>query len=143
MGKRTSTKRLSSVSQAGETRSVGRVELEFLPLFWCIASGSIDVKARKRIEQLYELTDEIISAYNEINDKYVSQIYRKYENMKELNRQLQRKLASHHCVGCKCNDRLPDENGSDHSVNVNGDRPRSSTRTKKTNRSWTPLDAFA
>ena len=114
---------------------VVRIDCELFLPFWRTASGSIDVKARKRIEQLYELTDEIISAYNEINDKYVNQIYRKYENMKELNRQLQRQLTSHHCAGCKCTDRLHDEDGSDNSVEQNGGRPRSSTRTKKTNRS--------
>jgi len=48
MGKRSSVKRLSSVSQS--------------------ALNSIDIKARKRIEELYELTDEIVNAYNEINE---------------------------------------------------------------------------
>ena len=67
-----------------------------------LASNSIDMKARKRIEELFELTDEIINAYNEINDKYVSQIYRKYEQLKEVNKKLQDTLKRHHCTGCQC-----------------------------------------
>lgn len=67
-----------------------------------LASKSIDVKARKRIEELYELTDEIINAYNEIDEKYVNQIYRKYKRLQNENKKLKQQLAQHHCVGCKC-----------------------------------------
>ncbi|CAF1435681.1 unnamed protein product [Adineta steineri] len=90
MGKRTNLKRLSSVSQS--------------------ASKSVDTKARKRIEELYELTDEIINAYNEINDKYINQIYRKYKQLQEVNARLKEQLNSHHCTGCKCtNQSIGDE----------------------------------
>jgi len=68
-----------------------------------LASNTIDIKARKRIEQLYELTDEIISAYNEINEKYVNQIYRKYKQLQKINKNLKEELNQHHCNGCKCN----------------------------------------
>ncbi|UJR23277.1 hypothetical protein I4U23_026294 [Adineta vaga] len=82
MGKRTSPKRLSSATLS--------------------ASKSIDVKARKRIEELYELTDEIINAYNEINEKYINQIYRKYKQLQDVNRKLKEQFNHHHCIGCKC-----------------------------------------
>ncbi|MBL8086406.1 MAG: hypothetical protein JNN26_27500, partial [Candidatus Obscuribacter sp.] len=71
-------------------------------LFFLTAANSIDIKARKRIEELFELTDEIINAYNEINEKYVNQIYRKYEQLKEANRKLKDTLHRHHCAGCQC-----------------------------------------
>ena len=70
--------------------------------FICTASNPVDFKARKRIEELFELTDEIINAYNEINEKYVSQIYRKYEQIKDANKKLKETLHRHHCAGCQC-----------------------------------------
>ncbi|CAF3782049.1 unnamed protein product [Rotaria socialis] len=82
MGKRASTKRLSSMSDA--------------------ASKAIDIKARKRIEELYELTDEIINAYNEVNETYVNKVYRKYKQLQEVNKKLKQQLNHHHCSGCKC-----------------------------------------
>lgn len=71
-------------------------------LLFFTAANSVDIKARKRIEELFELTDEIINAYNEINEKYVSQIYRKYEQLKEANKKLKETLHRHHCAGCQC-----------------------------------------
>jgi len=82
-GKRNSIKRLSTSSSQS-------------------ASNSIDIKARQRIEHLYELTDEIINAYNEINEKYVNQIYRKYKKLQDINKNLKEQLNNHHCTGCKC-----------------------------------------
>ncbi|CAF1179590.1 unnamed protein product [Adineta ricciae] len=67
-----------------------------------LASKSIDVKARKRIEELYELTDEIINAYNEIDEKYINQIYGKYKRLQDVNKKLKEQLKQHHCAGCKC-----------------------------------------
>ena len=114
-----------------------------------LASKSIDTKARKRIEELYELTDEIINAYNEINEKYVHQIYRKYKQLQEINTKLKEKLNHHHCSGCKCtiqtngheNGEEEHENPVDDEQTKNTALPSSTTssvitRTKKKNREF-------
>jgi Mg2+ and Co2+ transporter CorA len=109
----------------------------------CLASKSIDVKARKRIEQLYELTDEIIDAYNEINEKYVYQIYQKYQQLKETNRHLRLQLdQQRRCRRCRHKRVSNDSETSDCSIENNKQTkhmivPSTSTittRTKKTNR---------
>jgi RNase P subunit RPR2 len=116
-----------------------------------LALKSVDIKARKRVEELYELTDEIINAYNEINEKYVHQIYRKFKQLQEINKKLKEKLTDHHCTGCKCS--VPsaneeeegeeeEEEESEHSIAdedddeqaKNSTLPSSTTRTKKKNR---------
>ncbi|CAF1637599.1 unnamed protein product, partial [Rotaria magnacalcarata] len=89
MGKRASVKRFSSMPDA--------------------ASKAIDIKARKRIEELYELTDEIINAYNEVNETYVNKVYRKYKQLQEVNKKLKQQLNRHHCSGCQCTI-LPNDN---------------------------------
>jgi len=100
MGKRSSIKRLSSITQSGFEENFFDLFYRFLLIH--LASNSIDIKARKRIEQLYELTDEIVNAYDEINEKYIHQIYRKYQQLKEINKNLKDQLNRHHCTGCKC-----------------------------------------
>ncbi|CAF1477411.1 unnamed protein product, partial [Rotaria sordida] len=42
------------------------------------SDSAIDIKARKRVAELYKLTDEITNASNEINGIYANKIYRKY-----------------------------------------------------------------
>jgi RNase P subunit RPR2 len=117
----------------------------FLYIF-ILASNSIDIKARQRIEELYELTDEIINAYNEINEKYVNQIYRKYKQLQEINKNLKEKLNHHHCTGCKCtiqsdNEEEEEEDEADDEEIKNSTLPSSTTssvvtRSKKKNRSF-------
>jgi len=103
MGKRSSIKRLSSISQSSlKEINFFSIYLYIYIYIFILASNSIDIKARQRIEELYELTDEIINAYNEINEKYVNQIYRKYKQLQEINKNLKEKLNHHHCTGCKC-----------------------------------------
>jgi RNase P subunit RPR2 len=117
-----------------------------------LASNSIDIKARKRIEQLFEITDEIINAYNEINEKYVNQIYRKYKQLQEVNKNLKEKLHHYHCAGCQCtiksNGNEEDESSEEEEDNDDDQQtkipaiPSSSTnsiitRSKKNNRSFT------
>jgi RNase P subunit RPR2 len=118
-----------------------------------LALKSVDIKARKRVEELYELTDEIINAYNEINEKYVHQIYRKFKQLQEINKKLKEKLTDHHCTGCKCSvpsaneeeegeEEEEEEEESEHSIAdeeddeqaKNSTLPSSTTRTKKKNR---------
>ena len=103
-GRRSSVKRLSTASHSGLSSKLSLAfRLNHLVFFsLCIAANSVDSKARKRIEELFELTDEIINAYNEINEKYVSQIYRKYEQIKAANKKLKETLQRHHCAGCQC-----------------------------------------
>ena len=68
-------------------------------LFGLDLTSGIDLKARRRIEDLFELTDEIINAYNEINEKYVQQIYRKYKQLKEKYEKLEKNTkCSSACV---------------------------------------------
>ncbi|CAF4583521.1 unnamed protein product, partial [Rotaria sp. Silwood2] len=62
----------------------------------------IDIKARKRVAELYELTDEIINASNEINETYANKIYRKYRQLIAVNKKLKKQLSQYHCPGCKC-----------------------------------------
>ncbi|CAF2854466.1 unnamed protein product [Rotaria sp. Silwood2] len=97
MGKRTSTKRLSPMSDS--------------------ASRAIDTKARKRIEELYELTDEIINAYNDVNDTYSNKVYQKYKQLQQVNKKLKQQLNRHHCPGCKCtipsNEEMQEEEQAD------------------------------
>lgn len=114
----------------------------FLYIF-ILASNSIDIKARQRIEELYELTDEIINAYNEINEKYVNQIYRKYKQLQEINKNLKEKLNHHHCTGCKCTIQSDDEeeDEADDEQIKNSTLPSSTTssvitRSKTKNRSF-------
>ncbi len=116
-----------------------------------LASNSIDMKARKRIEELFEITDEIINAYNEINEKYVHQIYRKYKQLQAVNRNLKEKLDHYHCTGCKCtiktnrneeeeeDESSAEEEEDDNRQKINSALPSSTTnsiitRSKKNNR---------
>jgi hypothetical protein len=106
-----------------------------------LASKSVDLKARKRIGELFELTDEIINAYNEVNEKYVSQIYRKYKQLQEINKKLKEKLNQHHCAGCKCTKKLShhveeeeeeEEEESEYSTEEDDVRRKSSTLPSST-----------
>jgi hypothetical protein len=73
----------------------------FFPLD--LESGSVDHKARKRIEELFLLTDEIIETQKQTQATYDSRLYRKYKQLKEINKKLQEKLIHQHCSGCNCN----------------------------------------
>ncbi|CAF3743593.1 unnamed protein product, partial [Rotaria sordida] len=66
------------------------------------SGGSIDIKARKRVAELYKLTDEITNASNEINEIYANKIYRKYRRLLAVNAKLKKQLRQYHCPGCKC-----------------------------------------
>ncbi|CAF3907349.1 unnamed protein product [Rotaria sordida] len=70
--------------------------LFFLP------SIAIDIKARKRVAELYKLTDEITNASNEINEIYANKIYRKYRRLLAVNAKLKKQLRQYHCPDCKC-----------------------------------------
>jgi len=136
MGKRTSTKRLSSISQSGCSIFFIYFNIYF---YLFLASKSVDLKARKRIGELFELTDEIINAYNEVNEKYVSQIYRKYKQLQEINKKLKEKLNQHHCAGCKCTKKLShhveeeeEEEESEYSTEEDDVRRKSSTLPSST-----------
>ncbi|CAF4616574.1 unnamed protein product, partial [Rotaria sp. Silwood2] len=63
---------------------------------------AIDIKARKRVAELYKLTDEITNASNEINEIYANKIYRKYRRLLSVNAKLKKQLSQYHCRGCKC-----------------------------------------
>ncbi|CAF3694673.1 unnamed protein product [Rotaria sp. Silwood1] len=63
---------------------------------------TIDIKARKRVAELYKLTDEITNASNEINEIYANKIYRKYRRLIAVNAKLKKQLSQYHCRGCKC-----------------------------------------
>ncbi|CAF1196646.1 unnamed protein product [Rotaria sordida] len=67
-----------------------------------MSDSAIDIKARKRVAELYELTDEIINASNEINETYANKIYRKYKQLIAVNKKLKKQLSQYHCPGCKC-----------------------------------------
>ncbi|CAF1216457.1 unnamed protein product [Rotaria sp. Silwood1] len=67
-----------------------------------MSDSAIDIKARKRVAELYELTDEIINASNEINETYVNKIYQKYKQLIAVNKKLKKQLSQYHCPGCKC-----------------------------------------
>lgn len=96
-------------------------------------SKSIDIKARKRIEELYEITDEIINGYNEINEKYVHHIYEKYQRLKERHRKLLDQLEKHHCHGCRCSTRRHDDQQSDSSLSAEEPTRTSSLPSSTTN----------
>ena len=103
-----------------------RISTSFLHL----ASRAIDVKARKRIEELYELTDEIINAYNEVNETYVSKIYRKYKQLQDINRNLKKQLSQHHCAGCKCTTNLIQNEGENDNSAMDEENQRCSQSRK-------------
>ncbi|CAF4095662.1 unnamed protein product, partial [Rotaria sp. Silwood2] len=63
----------------------------------------MESKARKRIEELYQLTSEIVKEYHDMkNYKYDYKLYRKYKQLKQINKRLQEKIINQHCSGCKC-----------------------------------------
>ena len=74
----------------------------------------MDHRKRSRMEELYSLTDEIINRQHETNYKYDYKLYRKYKQLKEINRKLQEKIINQHCSGCKCHVQSDDD--SDESV---------------------------
>ncbi|UJR25632.1 hypothetical protein I4U23_006984 [Adineta vaga] len=65
----------------------------------------IDYRARKRLEELYLLTDELLQEQSTKDDKYDYKLYKKYKRLKEMNRKLQEKIINQHCSGCKCRKR--------------------------------------
>ncbi|CAF4265156.1 unnamed protein product, partial [Rotaria sordida] len=67
-----------------------------------MSDSAIDIKARKRVAELYNLTGEITNASNEINEIYANKIYRKYRRLLAVNAKLKKQLSQCHCPGCKC-----------------------------------------
>jgi len=65
-------------------------------------TGAIDYKARKRIEELFSLTDEILRERSYETVRYDKKLYKKYKEVKEMNKKLQEKLLDYHCTGCQC-----------------------------------------
>jgi len=63
---------------------------------------SMDYKSRKHIEELYLITDELINRHDDMNYKYDYKLYKKYKQLKEINKRLQEKIINQHCSGCKC-----------------------------------------
>lgn len=70
--------------------------------FPILESGAIDYKARKRIEELFLLTDELLRERSHETIRYDKKLYKKYKEMKEINKKLQEKLLDYHCSGCQC-----------------------------------------
>ena len=64
--------------------------------------SAVDRKARKRIEELFVLTDEIIQTQKDSKKIFDTKLYRKYKQLKETNKKLQEKLIHQHCSGCNC-----------------------------------------
>ena len=67
------------------------------------SSELIDHKARKRIEELYVVTEQIAREQNRLNRNYQKKIYQKYKKIKRINRSLNAQLINQHCAGCVCN----------------------------------------
>jgi len=67
---------------------------------------SMDYKSRKHIEELYLITDELINRHDDMNYKYDYKLYKKYKQLKEINKNLQKKIINQHCSGCMCHNQL-------------------------------------
>jgi len=78
------------------------IYFHFFIIIFNIDTKSIDRNRRKRIEELYLLTDEILNEQNNHNYKYDYKLYKKYKQLKEINKRLQEKIINQHCSGCKC-----------------------------------------
>jgi len=69
----------------------------------------MDYISRKRIEELYLITDEILHRDDDINYKYDNKLYQKYKQLKKINKKLQEKIINQHCSGCKCHNQLNED----------------------------------
>ena len=47
-----------------------------------------------------------------MNNKYDHKLYKKYKQLKEINKKLQEKLINQHCSGCKCHNQHTDNSPS-------------------------------
>lgn len=62
----------------------------------------MNYKSREHIEEVRSLTEEILHGFHHMNYKYDYKLYRKYKQLKEINKELQKKIINQHCTGCKC-----------------------------------------
>lgn len=79
-----------------------RIWVFFSLLSYRLETGAIDYKARKRIEELFLLTDELLRERSYETVRYDKKLYKKYKEVKEMNKKLQEKLLDYHCTGCQC-----------------------------------------
>jgi hypothetical protein len=88
----------------------------------------MDYKSRKRFEELYLITDEIVNGHDDMNYKFDYKLYRKYKQLKEINKRLQEKIINQHCSGCKCHHQL-----NDGSISMNHSKSSTNKEKKKKN----------
>jgi hypothetical protein len=68
-----------------------------------------------------------------MNNKYDHKLYKKYKELKSLNKKLQEKLINQHCSGCKCHNQLYNEVDNQHTDNLLVSAPQKVATTRKTN----------
>jgi hypothetical protein len=80
----------------------------------------VDQKARRRIDELYELLVELVERQTDDSQGFEKKLYRKYKKLKNRNHKLQMKLINLHCPGCTC------EHVEDRGENLASQHPRRS-----------------
>ena len=68
----------------------------------------MDYKSQEPIEEVRSLTEQILHGFHDMNYKYDYKLYRKYKQLKEINKQLQKKIINQHCTGCTCHIQIGD-----------------------------------
>ena len=82
--------------------------------------STLDYHSQKRLEELNVITDEVLKEHGVRDCKYDYKLYRKYKQLKLINRKLQEIIISQHCPGCKCYEKPEEEEeqDSDDSISI-------------------------